>query len=748
MPLPYDLEAVSPSRSFSSAFRHRRSFPFYLNPHRRIVLLITVGSLAFVIYFNKFLPFSLHTATIDFPTTQDQLALLPSQCPVRPTPFLYPSNSSNLYLVFTPADPAPADITVRRIGVHDEISDECLEEWFREGKWSGACLNLKMEEPRIDLVWTWVNGSDPLHLAAREAHPIPPPKPPQLQPSSANKEKQYRQHDELRYSVRSATAATKSWKRSTFHLVANSYSLPLPPYEGEGKDVRYGLRLGQVPQWLDLWKIGDEAPSLTIHHDVDIFHLLPSSPNKEILNADLAAWREVSLPTFNSLAVESQLANLPADDVSDITVFIMDDNFILRPLSTSSFYSPIHGPVLQLQPDLLVDPAGKHPNPPGWSEWRGLETAASRLSERFGSRGRPYMVHNARSIPLPLLHEGSLAFPLAFSSTATSRFRGQDPSRPETHTLWLATQFIVERHREALLWSWVVGKWGSEKGSITREDKEKMWLEVGGESGEEETEVPWPKRDSRLNSRQELQTARLPDSWPTNYAFLSSDGYPYTYLPLRKYYPLPPHQNGWADFASGETRMACKIDRKQCFSNDSNEPAVEMLKRIMVDNPTCGDCIISALINLSGPTGFSAFLPPPTPPQTSTSHPSSTPTYLPLTLPSLLTFPYPSNNPRLFALRLIQRYSYVLGATPNRFFGATSASDTALRLKVIDTQDKDLAFLCINDDMSTTDPSWLALMDTTLQSWMKGRWPHKLEFERDETEAVRVMDHRQDDSCV
>ena len=147
----------------------------------------------------------------------------------------------------------------------------------------------------------------------------------------------------------------------------------------------------------------------------------------------------------------------------------MDDNYFLLPLPTSSFYSPIHGPILQLQPDLLVDPSGKHGSPPGWSEWRGLETADSStfdscmfgvvfvlriyisilgLSERFGTRGRPYLVHNARSLPLPLLHEASLTFPSAFSSTATSRFRGQDAARPETHTLWLATHFIIERHRE------------------------------------------------------------------------------------------------------------------------------------------------------------------------------------------------------------------------------------------------------------------------------------------------------------
>ena len=64
----------------------------------------------------------------------------------------------------------------------------------------------------------------------------------------------------------------------------------------------------------------------------------------------------------------------------------MDDTYFLRPLTTSTFYSPIHGPILHLQADLLVKPSvpGRL-LPEGWSEWRGLETAATRMypSSRF-----------------------------------------------------------------------------------------------------------------------------------------------------------------------------------------------------------------------------------------------------------------------------------------------------------------------------------------------------------------------------
>ena len=109
--------------------------------------------------------------------------------------------------------------------------------------------------------------SDPLHSAARAAHP---PSSTGRLPTAAMMEKQFRQHDELRFSLRSAKAATRNWKQTTLHLVANSYSIPSQPsdegYEKEDNEKDYEERLGQVPQWLDLKKIGQEASKVMVHH--------------------------------------------------------------------------------------------------------------------------------------------------------------------------------------------------------------------------------------------------------------------------------------------------------------------------------------------------------------------------------------------------------------------------------------------------------------------------------------------------
>ena len=59
---------------------------------------------------------------------------------------------------------------------------------------------------------------------------------------------------------------------------------------------------------------------------------------------------------------------------------------------------------------------------------------------------------------------------------------------------------------------------------------------------------------------------------------VSSDGYPYTYLPLSRYYPLPPNENGWANLAEASTTgqtPACTINRAECFDDNTEfEPAV------------------------------------------------------------------------------------------------------------------------------------------------------------------------------
>ena len=39
-----------------------------------------------------------------------------------------------------------------------------------------------------------------------------------------------------------------------------------------------------------------------------------------------------------------------------------------------------------------------------------------------------------------------------------------------------------------------------------------MWTELSGETGKEKKVVTWPKRESRLRAKEQLESAGLPDS--------------------------------------------------------------------------------------------------------------------------------------------------------------------------------------------------------------------------------------------
>jgi hypothetical protein len=447
------------------------------------------------------------------------------------------------------------------------------------------------------------------------------------------------------------------------------------------------------------------------------------------------------------MAVESQLANLDPALVADSAVFMMDDNFLLLPLPRAAFHTPLAGPVLRLQPDLLVapPPRGK-PLAPANGEWRGLHAAATHLSARFGERARPYLGHFARGASLALLHEAALAFPRAWHAAARARFRGLDAADPEPHTLWLATQFVVERHREALLWSWAVAKWGGRGGVVSADNKARMWAELGGKEGSDRLTVGLPVRRSKEEMRRALRLAAVgppePDSGDnheevggrTHYAHLSADGYPYAFLDLPKRFPAWRPDNGWADLgprasAEEEARRpadVCTLAREECLGSGA-EGAQELFVRVLRDRPRCGDCIVTALVGRSGPVGLEAFLPPPSSRVVAGAgpEPEPEPAHLPLALDARTAF-LPAD-PRAFALRLLQRYGYALGATPARFFGVTSAPNAAAHLRKL-AQAPDVALLCVNDDIAGAEK--VPDVERTLEGWFGARWAEKMAFER------------------
>jgi hypothetical protein len=157
---------------------------------------------------------------------------------------------------------------------------------------------------------------DPLHRKARNkalADPAVRRRP---------KEARFREHDELRYSLRSIRKATSSWKYTAVHLVTADVN-PGDPSHPE-------RRLGLVPQWLNMKVVPPRSehgpPPVYLHHgksfhschfpdlhfaDSELFRLISTgarNPSAE----EVDSWRNKALPTFNRYVRPCHVLNEPS----------------------------------------------------------------------------------------------------------------------------------------------------------------------------------------------------------------------------------------------------------------------------------------------------------------------------------------------------------------------------------------------------------------------------------------------------
>ncbi len=144
----------------------------------------------------------------------------------------------------------------------------------------------------VDVVYTWVDGADPVWMEARDlrlgdaAQPHAP---------EAAGDARYRARDELRYSMRSVHLFAP-WVR-TIHLVTD----------------------GQRPEWL-----ADDPRVHVVDH-------------REILPGDV-------LPTFNSHAIETGLHRVPG--LAEHFIYLNDDVLLGRPLPPTAFFTPAGLPLV------------------------------------------------------------------------------------------------------------------------------------------------------------------------------------------------------------------------------------------------------------------------------------------------------------------------------------------------------------------------------------------------------------------
>ncbi|KAF8705155.1 N-acetylglucosamine-1-phosphate transferase alpha and beta subunits, partial [Rhizoctonia solani] len=576
--------------------------------------------------------------------------------------------------------------------------------------------------PSLDVVWTWANGSDPLHFRARRIAEMSEPRFVQEEtPRGRNKQKEgaedklFREHDELRHSIRSVLDNFHRWS-TRFQVLAADF-----PFPSCNLTHSRNTLLGQIPQWLNNHNSKDGSITLDVVHHSQF----------------MSDYRQ---PTFSS--IESQLTNL---NLSEAFIYMNDDIFFMAPMTPWDFYTYAYGPVLRMQSDLMVPPTTRETKK-AYGEWQTLQYSNMLLGDRFGQRYRPYTTHEAKTLVKSMVDEVSITWHSQLHYTGQQRFR-MNPEAKDAYLPFLTTHWIVERHREALLWAWVVARIGGDDDEWGPVQSAQAWKELGGAADSDLVDV---RRQVRT-TLQEDRVMNVLDSTGdtaigrTQYAFVSRDGYPYASLGRFgwKNWPLfQPSKSSDKPGMYSDPGARCTIKRTECLGASSPRirGASGIFARLAFEVPHCGDCVITALVAASGDLGFSAFLPgsgrvwtpwkdlEQEPPKEIAPHLPLVADYRAANFSLAHVF---AQQVRVGSVYIQSRVTFLAGLTPSHFAmlkNPNSIKALFERLEnKIHAEDtiQDALMLCLNDDI-TLQPE---RADKLLRDWQGQRWPQKAGWE-------------------
>jgi hypothetical protein len=261
-----------------------------------------------------------------------------------------PFDNSWRFIPTTASALAPLDTTERPTLSEAFFSPECAEAWVATGTLCKQIIEGKITAEmrnalKLSIIHTWVNGSDERLIAWKEAvvqGQPPPTMRGKKRPGDAARHFRYltfyqffamgytedrlrvRDHGELVHSMRSIMKSLRQEEIANLHLVTGD--LPLRTEDG----IPAGdIRIGQVPTWLDLQKVC--STTLRVHHHWDIFKMRVQGA----IERNAKVWRESSLPTFNSIAIETQLVTL-ASELTDTILYVRSTTLVATPLLTSA----------------------------------------------------------------------------------------------------------------------------------------------------------------------------------------------------------------------------------------------------------------------------------------------------------------------------------------------------------------------------------------------------------------------------
>ncbi|KAK6949779.1 hypothetical protein Daesc_008100 [Daldinia eschscholtzii] len=470
---------------------------------------------------------------------------------------------------------------VIRISFEEAVRDVDLDGWEDEWLSAGhfdAEKHGPFDEPKIDFVYNWVNGSDEAFKDIRHSYELESPLNDRdgkwISQHSINR---YRDWDELRYSLRSLDVYAKGFINK-IQLLVNSVG---DQYQKDGTDMR-----PQRPTWL---RDDDET-----------------NQHVQVLSHE-SFFREQDkdcLPTFNSLSIESQIYMTPSS--TDQLFALSDDMFLGMPHAASDFYSPLFGPTMGFKSDHYnVKRLGGKSQIPSFGEKPFVYYTSYLLNHRFGERNRHVQAHFGHSVSRRVMKEAMASFPEPSAKGACERFRGE--SRFQIYPWFASFHYTIERFREALIWSFIISRSDENSdGYIDWTERQRILEAV--EPGWRQLSSNDPSKPAAQSPTRERMYYKLPQI-------------------LQKAGLQPPQVNVnvlWTSLDGPETIRNVKCNDfsvDKCFGDsfasslsDSSSPnpdftASNIFSRLSYQHPQCGDCLIKFLL-ASQPRGLEPLLPP------------------------------------------------------------------------------------------------------------------------------------------
>ncbi|KAG0257112.1 chitin deacetylase [Mortierella polycephala] len=553
-----------------------------------------------------------------------------------------------------------------------------ISKWIQVQRLDPALNETEGRDLMIDVVYTWVNGSDPklqdIKAKFQKESPffngarrgIGGGSILRKVDQTANR---YRDMDELKYSVRSVAQNAKGMFNQ-IHILTT--------------EVDAVSDEGQEPSWLN--KDTSKGVVAMVQHDL--------------------IFEDTSLlPSFNSLSIESQLNHVP--NLTDTFLYLNDDVFLGTRMLVADVWTPLYGFVFHMEPSLLVPPSTLA-LPEGTfeiGEWHSLQYSNYLLSRQFGTRHRSYVAHVPHVLSVPMIQEMQVIWPEDFAKTSSHRFRGEGLGQ-DVHVSFFMAHYVMERLRETMLTSFWLHRLDADQDGILNWTERKQLIDRISQWNDAQTSLPVNDNFSSYlqNHADNLRQLGYPPSGSTAYKMSGLDGYPFM---LKN-----PDTSSSADLSDQKpfylsdevSNRACRLDIDFClgatFTNISI-PEIDMntssaiFQRLAFSEFHCGDCLLHILR------------------MSKTAEPGLGSEILPLDKDS---------NAFKAVSADLAKYNYVVATSPYSFLllrdpgGSQKALNDLLARKDTD------AFFCINDNIKE-DPSVEQGVRRVFKQFLDDRFP-------------------------